>query len=134
MDVTDHMPRPWERGKNCCRGFILGCDEGVMWDLGTLMQQVRMQDTQSQGIHILFLPPLPGLTYLFSFLTHRHCRQSQGSHGQSPEKALQQPHKPGSAVWYTECPRGACPGHFSRRQAASREPLMATAPQISPYP
>lgn len=132
MGRTDHMPRLWERGNNCPQGFILGCDEGAVRDLGALMQQVRMQGTHSQGIHISFPLPLPGLTRLFSSLTHRHCRQSRGTHEQSPQKALQQPHKSGSAFWYTECSRGACPGHF-RRQGAPGEPLMATAPQISLY-
>lgn len=69
MDMADHMPRPWERGDKCPQGFILGCDEGVVWDLGALMQQVRMQGTQSQTVHISFSLPLPGLTRLFSFLT-----------------------------------------------------------------
>lgn len=66
-------------GNTCPWGFILGCDEGVVWDLGALMQQLRMQGTHSQAIHISFPIPLPGLTHLFSSLTPSHCGALMGN-------------------------------------------------------
>lgn len=65
-------------GNSAPQGFILGCDEGVVWDLGALTHQVRMQGTHSPAIHLSFPLPLPGLTHLFSFLSHSHCRAVMG--------------------------------------------------------
>lgn len=86
-DMTDHMPRPWEAGNNCPQGFILGCDEGVVWDLGALMQQLRMQGTHTQATHISFPLPLPDLTHLFSFLTQSRCGAPMGSLLRKPSRS-----------------------------------------------
>jgi len=37
-DTTDHLPRLWEGGNDCPRGFILRCEEGAGRDLGAPMQ------------------------------------------------------------------------------------------------
>lgn len=90
--TTDHSPGLWERGNVSPQGFILGCEEGTGWDVGALLQRVRMQHT---------------FYFCFCYLCSPYSQTQQAKPGlsqQSPEKALQKPRKPLRAVWRPQTP------------------------------